>query len=195
MSYSDPPDLKLTTDSEGVISIPRASFPSHISANVDRSNGTAVVSVNDRGTQRWAYIESLDLNMAYWRGNHDSADITITADAPLCFDQLGPSSIDPEPEALVTTAEVTFHFPNTPGHHYDVVYTIDGGEPITVSLTPLPSRKDTTMTAVLTLPRGRIVWWIIDHDVPATCPVAQSSIYSFDHAAGFALTRHRSVHH
>jgi hypothetical protein len=195
MSYDDPPDVNLTTDAGGVVSLPRATFPSHISANVDRSNGTAVVKINDQGTLRWAYIESLDLNMAYWRGNHDVADVTVFADAPVCLDHLGPSSVSPEPEALVTTADVTFQFPNTLGDHYDLHYAVDGGDPVTVPVAALTGRKSPTMTVVLTLPPGRVVWWITDHGEPARCPSIESSIYSFDHPAGFSLPRRRAVHH
>jgi hypothetical protein len=194
MSYSDPPDLKVTTDADGVVSLPHTAFPSHITAEIDRSNGTAMVKIDDGGTTRWAYIESLDLNMAFWRGNHDAADFTIMADAPVCFDLLGPSQFAPAAEALVTTADVTFQFPNTGGHHYDLHYAVDGGEPVTISLDPLPRSKP-NMTATLTLPPGRIVWWFIDHDAPLSCPAIQSSIYSFDHAGGMPLLRHRSVHH
>jgi hypothetical protein len=195
MSYSDPPTLTLTSDADGVVSLPRTAFPGHITAFVDRSNGTAIAKINDGGTVRWAYIESLELNMEYWRGNRDVANVTVTADAIPCFDELGPSLVAPLPEALVTTADVTFQFPNTPAHHYDLHWAVDGGDPVTVTVPPLFGLRNTTMTAVVTLPRGRIVWWFTDHDVPVSCPVSHSSIYSFDHDAGLVLSRRRSVHH
>ena len=195
MSYSDPPTLTLTSDADGVVTLARTSFPSHISANVDRSNGTAVLKINDGAIQRWAYVESLDLNMAYWRGDHDATDLTLTADAPVCFDQLGPSLVLPLPEASVTTADVTFQFPNTPGNHYDLLWAVDGRDPVTVTIPPLPGKKNTAITTVLTLPPGRIVWWFVDHDAPLTCPLIHSAIYSFDHDAGESLPRRRAVHH
>jgi hypothetical protein len=194
MSYRDPASLTVTTDANGVVSIPRTAFPSHITAEIDGANGTAIVKINDGGTVRWAYIESLALNMAFWRGNHDAADLTVMAGAPVCFDSLGPAQVAPDIEALVTTADVTFQFPNTAGDHFQIHYAVDGGDPVTVSVTPQPKNKP-TLTTTLTLPRGRIVWWFTDQDPPLSCPTIQSTIYAFDHAAGAPLVRRRSVRH
>ncbi|HEY2322014.1 MAG TPA: hypothetical protein VGJ82_04035 [Thermoanaerobaculia bacterium] len=194
MSYGDPPDVTLTTDANGVASIPRTAFPSHISALVDRTNGTAIAKIDDGGTGRWAYIESLELNMAYWRGNHDAADLTVMADAPVCSDSVGASAVVPSPEAVVGTPDVAFQFPNTSGHHYDLHWAVDGGDPVTIAMTPVIG-KNTTIKTVLTLPRGRIVWWYTDRDPPLSCPGIQSGIFGFDHTAGALLSRRRSVHH
>jgi hypothetical protein len=116
------------------------------------------------------------------------------AGAPVCFDSLGPAQVAPDIEALVTTADVTFQFPNTAADHFQIHYAVDGGDPVTVSVTPQPKSKP-TLTTTLTLPRGRIVWWFTDQDPPLSCPIIQSTIYAFDHAAGAPLVRRRSVRH
>ena len=177
MLFDNTADLSLKTDANGVVVLPRKAFPDHITCFIDATNGTSIMRIEDGSTTRWAFLESLDFNMEYWRGHTDVADYTVTADAPLCNDQLGPSSIQPEPEALVTTRDVQFQFPSTSGHHYDLFYAIDGGEPVSVALTG----TRLGVKATLSLPPGHVVWWFIDNDPPLACPPQHSSVYAFDH--------------
>lgn len=118
--------------------------------------------------------------MAYWRGNRDVAEYTIMADAPLCNDSIGPSSFSPLPEALVTTSDVDFQFQAVNGHHYELQYAVDGGDPVSVTM---PLAQKSFVKATLAIPTGRVAWWFIDHDSPVGCREIHSSIYGFDHVA------------
>lgn len=178
MIFDAPADLTAKTDANGVVTLPRSVFPDQIVSEINDENGTSIVRIDDGSTRRWAFLESLDFNLAYWRGQKEVADYTVTADAPPCVDRNGPSTIQPLPEAVVTTTVVPFQFAATTGHHYDLHYAVDGGEDVTVSM-PLPIRS--TVKAAVAIPGGRVVWWFIDNDPPVACPPPHSSIYAFDH--------------
>jgi len=181
MLFDKTADLTLQSDGAGVIVLSRNAFAEPIISHIDAQNGTSILRISDGGTTRWAFLESLEFNMAYWRGNTDLADYTVMADAPVCFDSLGPSSILPLPEALVTTPDVAFQFAATGGHHYELQYAVNGGAPMSAEL-PLPVKSQ--VKATLAVPPGRVVWWFIDHDPPAGCPEKHSSVYAFDHDLG-----------
>lgn len=178
--YSEPPDFTLVTDSDGWITVPRNVFSDdEITAFVDRANGTAIVEIQDGPVRRSAFLESLQFNLAYWRGHRDVAEYTIMADRPLCNDALGPAAVTPRPDALVTSADVTFEFPVKTGQRYEFHYAVDGGPAAQLEIGPF-TRSPARITIPVSL--GRINWWFIDRDT-APCPPGRSSIYGFDHEA------------
>jgi hypothetical protein len=179
MVFDAEPDFELRTDGEGVFVLPRNPFTDdQIVAAVDRANGVAIVEILDGETLRWAYLESLGFNLAYWRGETEEATHEVMADAPLCSDRLGPSAVLPHPEEAVTTTEVRFEFPVERNKPYELYYAVNGGSPVRVDV-PRTSRPTTSMT--LTLPPGRIVWWFVDPNPPVSCFPQRSSNYAFDH--------------
>ncbi|HVS33522.1 MAG TPA: hypothetical protein VMS98_18955 [Thermoanaerobaculia bacterium] len=190
MVFDATPDLELTTDAEGVIEVGRNPFAEgDVVAFVDRANGVAIVEILDGETRRWAYLDSLEFNLAYWRGNTAIAEYEVMADAPVCNDDLGPSAVTPSPEAVVTTREVLFHFPAARGREYVLFIGIDGELPHRVEV---PAEDRTTRTLKRALPPGRVVWWFEDEKVAAPCPARHSSIYAFDHESE-AMPRRRSI--
>lgn len=187
MAFRSTPDIDVTTDGDGAVVLDRNLFGDDpLVAEVDQKNGVAIVEIADGSTTRWAYLDSLFFNMAYWRGETDQAEYQIVADAPLCLDSVG-SPAKPAPEAAVTTPEVTFQFPVQAGHTYDLFYTIEGGAPQDV--------KTTSGSVKLTLPHSRIVWWYVDRSPVGNCLPKYSSVYGFDHLAGSLPTRRRAANH
>ena len=147
----------------------------HITAFVDRTNGVAIVEIEDSFPPKFAFLDSLQFHVAYHTGSREVADYTVTANAPLCNDSLGPSSALPHPEALVTSPAITFEFPVTPNRPYQLFYAVNGGDPIARnvgSFTSSPAR------VTLTLPPGRINWWTSFN--PPNCQAQQSSIFAFE---------------
>lgn len=187
MIFRKTPDIELTTDGDGAIVLDRKLFGNGPLVDaVDQKNGVDIVEIADGNTTRWAYLDSLLFNMAYWRGETDQAEFQIVADAPLCLDSVGTPS-KPEPEAAVTTPDVTFQFNVQAGHTYDLFYTVEGGTPQSV--------RTTRGSVTLTLPQGRIVWWFVDLNPVGNCLPKHSTTYGFDHLAGSPPTRHRAANH
>lgn len=113
----------------------------------------------DGDTRRWAYLESLQFNLAYWSGHTELADYDVTADPALCHDRLGPA-VEPLPEALVTTREVRLRFTVDVDVAYKLYWTVNGGPPTEVFV---PARANGGRAeGTLPLPAGRIVWWFVD---------------------------------
>ena len=189
MRYSEPPAFTLRTDAEGGVVVPRNVISDgDITAFVERTNGTAIVEVLDGPLVRWAFLQSLEFNLAYWRGNREFAEYTVMTDTPLCSDSLGPSGVTPHPEALVTSPNVTFQLPVTANRSYDFFYAVDGGAPVRITVGPF-SRSPGIIT--LPIPAGRINWWFVDPN-RSPCPPGRSSIYGFDHVQS-PSGRRRSV--
>ena len=186
MRYPGTPSFTLTTDAQGWVTVPRNIISDEpITAFVDRTNGTAIIEISDGGYRRWAYLESLQFNLAYHLGKRDYAEYTVMADAPHCHDALG-GGLSPRPEALVMSPDVTFRIAITRDHRYDFYYAVDGGDPMRVEV---GSFIDSPASFTLSLPPGRINWWFVDTST-APCPPARSSIYAFDH---MPVARSRAV--
>jgi hypothetical protein len=179
MTFDDREDFTLTTDGNGSVVLPRNVF-SDGAIDRDPLNGVAIVEISDGSARRWAFLDSLQFNLAYWRGARDVAEHTIVADAPKCHDEIGPIEVKPAPEARVTTPEVRFEFPQ---RGYDLYYAIDGAAPVRVNVSGPTS---------LLLPPGHIVWWLVDASANGPCAAARSSIYAFDHDSA-APRRRRAV--
>jgi hypothetical protein len=184
MVFDNIADFDMTTSNDGVIVFDRNPFSDNgIFVAVDRVNTVAIAEITDGGTTRWAFLDALLFNMAYWRGSIAVADYTIMADAPQCFDSAGgPAS--PAPEAVVSTADVTFSFPVISGHRYELNYMVDGSVRRVITTT--------SGSVKLTLPLGRIVWWTVDLDsAVGNCLPKYSPVYGFDHTAGTPAVRRR----
>lgn len=190
MLFDGIPDFVFTTDSEGAILLPRNPFTDdEITAFVDRMNGMAIAEIMDGATRRWAFLESLQFNLAYWRGETELAEYDVVADAPICRDALGPSQVVPLPEAHVTTRDVQFQLPLSGTRSIELYYAVEGGDPVRVDV-PLSRVQPTRAT--LFLPAGRIVWWFVDPGTTPGCPPQRSSVYAFDHDVE-RLPRRRAV--
>jgi hypothetical protein len=174
-------DVTLTTNADGEVTLGRNPISSRdIIARVDQANGTAIVEIEDGTRQRWAFLESLDFNLAYWRGETEEAHYEVIADQDVCYDQLGPGAIYPQPEAVVTSRQVTFEIYGTFSHTYDLYYSIDGGATQSVAVPTVPANSPRARVTV-PLPSGRVVWWFEDRSAGVGCPPQHSSIYAFDH--------------
>ena len=180
MVFNNTPAQTLTTDSEGRILVGKNPFADgRIYAFVEKANGICILRIQDGATRRWAYLDSLQFNLAYWRGQTQLADIEVMAGAPMCRDALGPGNIGPAPEALVTTPVVHFRIPVTREIPYDLYYSANGAPPVKIAV---PARAATeTADIPLTPPAGRIVWWFIEGISSPPCPPQHSSVYAFDH--------------
>jgi hypothetical protein len=190
--YNETPSLTLTTDANGSMTLGRNPIAAQdLISRVDQTNGVAIVEIDDAGTRRWAFLDSLEFNLAYWRGETEEAHYELIADAEPCIDLLGPSAVLPYPEALVTTPGVTFEIPAQGLHEYHLFYTLDGGPAQTVKMPrPVLGKSKTT----LPLPPGHVVWWFVDETTTAGCVPQHSSIYAFDHTPA-AKPRGRAVRH
>jgi hypothetical protein len=178
MRFKEPPDFTFVTDSQGWVSVPRNVFSDDaITAFVDRTNGTAIVEIQDGPIRRSAFLESLQFNLAFWRGNRELAEYTVMADRPICNDSLGPGGVSPHPDALVNTTEVTFEIPVKTNQRYELYYAVDGGAPVPLEVGPFTSSPG---RVTLSIPHGRVNWWFTDPNT-APCPPQRSSIYGFDH--------------
>jgi hypothetical protein len=180
MVFNNTPAQTLTTDGEGRILVGKNPFADgRIYAFVEKANGICILRIQDGAIRRWAYLDSLQFNLAYWRGQTQLADIDVMAGAPLCHDALGPGAITPPPEALVTTPEVHFTFHVDLAMPYELWYAANGAAPVKVDV---PARGTSgTADIPLTLPAGRIVWWFVEGRANPPCPPQHSSIYAFDH--------------
>lgn len=188
--YGATPSSTFTTDASGEVLLGRNPIsPRPIMARVDQSNGTAIVVIDDGPIRRFAFLESLEFNLAYWRGQTEEAHYDVVADPDLCHDQLGPGSVFPPPEALATSKRVTFDVFVNPARAYDLYYSVDGAPVITVELPPTTTSRS---AVTLDLPPGRVVWWFTERSGIGICPPQHSSIYAFDH---IPLERQRPVRH
>jgi hypothetical protein len=170
----------LTTDSQGRIEVGRNPFSDGpIFALVDKANGDVILQIEDGAIRRWAYLESLQFNLAYWSGHTDLADYDILVNDQYCSDHLGPSNVEPLPEAAVTTSDVLVHFSATPGTKYELWWATNGAAPakLDVPIIDSGSRAEVRFRP----PAGRIVWWFVEASSTPPCPQRHSSIYAFDH--------------
>jgi len=180
MVFNNTPAQTLTTDNEGRILVGKNPFTDgRVFAYVEKANGVCILKIQDGATLRWAYLESLQLNLAYWRGQTQLADVDVVAGTTSCRDQLGPGTIKPDPEALITTPEVHLTFRNDIGMPYELWYTVNGGTPVKIDI-PARGTKG-TVDVPLVLPSGRIVWWFNEGRDNPPCPAMRSAVYAFDH--------------
>ncbi|HUO84442.1 MAG TPA: CARDB domain-containing protein [Thermoanaerobaculia bacterium] len=175
-------DFTLQTDEEGVIVLPRNPFSDEdLTMWVDRNNALAVLELIDGDTRRWAFLEARHLNMAYWRGETETARVDLLIDPPICRSGLGSHIVGPGHEALVTTSVVTFSWPMTAGHDYELWWSVDNGPPRSAKIDALFRNRTASVTQLLN--RGkRVAWWYVDlaPGRDPLCPPDRSSTYFFD---------------
>jgi hypothetical protein len=181
-TYDNTPDLERTADADGWIELPRNPFADgplvhgRESGSGYGSNVTAIVRVNAGGTDLWGYLESLDLNLAYWEGETELAEFELVVGGPICSIARYPLPQSPALESVYTDPDVRFGW-NEPTRAVErqLWISVDGGTP--TLLATLSGIEDEVIRRV---PRGRVAWWVV-----ATygdgCPVARSATWYFDH--------------
>jgi hypothetical protein len=198
-TYDDRPDIERTTDGDGWIELPRnpfsdgpvvhgteAGFNEGIGSNV-----TAILEVSRDDSTHWAFLESLDFNLAYWRGERELAEYTLVAGAPLCFPATHARPRFPYPDSVTNeivdrgrTVQFVWENAFQEAESHSLWISVDGRAP--KRLTTLPP-ESTSVT--LDVPGGRIGWWIV---TKYACGFRQSPILFFDHNVQ-KLPRRRSV--
>src|SRR6185295_641173 len=126
---------QMTTDSAGRLLLGQNPFADgRIFAFVEKANGIVVLEIDDGAVyHKWAFVDSLQFNLAYWRGHKDLADYDVQVAAPLCFDHLGGTRL-PVTGSIVSTPEVTFDLTMTVGHPYELWYAVDGGDAVKIEI-------------------------------------------------------------
>ncbi|GEM_PF-1255405 len=72
--FSDPPSLTFTTDANGVVNVGRCPFsPGTIAHTYGLSQGDIIVRVEQDGRTGFGFLNAMDFNIEYWRGNTASA--------------------------------------------------------------------------------------------------------------------------
>lgn len=191
MTYDDAHSTQMTTDAQGRIDVGHNPFADgRIFAFVEKANGVVVVRVDDGTARRWAYLNSLEFNMAYWAGQTDVANMDVTTDPPRCRDSLEANAFSPHSEEAVSTRDVTFTFSADQWIEYDLFWTVDGSAPTKVDV---PASSTGRASVTLTLPPGHIVWWWVQQESSdPPCPLVHSSIYAFDHLS--EMPKRRAAH-
>jgi hypothetical protein len=179
LTFDAAPYATLKSDPNGEIVLERNPFSDvPIIARVDQFNGVDILEIDDAGKRRWAYLDSLSFNLAYWSGQTEEATHVVMADAPLCFDLLGPAAVTPAPEELVTTHDVKFTLSADGLRPFDLFFSVDGAAPSSVPVKVVRAKASVT----LSVPDGRIVWWFVERDPAVGCAGQHSSLYAFDHS-------------
>jgi hypothetical protein len=189
-TYDDVPDLEVTSDADGWIELPRNPFSSGPVVHGEEwgfgpgSNVTAIVEVESGGAVSWGFLESLDFNLAWWRGEREVAEHEVVVGAPLCSSATFPFLTTPLPEGRVTSRNVTFGWDGvTTPLRWELWLAVNGGTP-----RKLLERPGSERFVTAGVPPGRIAWWITA-TYDERCPAARSSTYFFDHDVGPAHRR------
>ncbi len=195
LRFDSTPDLELQTDEDGAVLVGRNPFSTDgIFAYVNRVNIVAIVEILDGSDRHWGYLESLQFNLAYWRGETELAEHTLLVDAPVCYDGLGRSTTQPRPEEFVKTHDITFQWPWREGHKYEFWYSVDGERPKRIVLDHPEVLYHYRVIHTMSFRGKRISWWYVDHDPVSGCPPVHSSVYGFElDPSAWALERVRPV--
>jgi hypothetical protein len=78
--YDNIPDITLTTDNLGEVSLGRCPFDDDevVDHGYGYSNGVVIVRIEAFGQVFYRFLEVMDFNMQYWSGNTVSANYTIS---------------------------------------------------------------------------------------------------------------------
>lgn len=72
--FSDPPSLTFATDANGVVNVGRCPFsPGTIAHTYGLSQGDVIVRVEQGGKTGFGFLNAMDFNVEFWRGNTASA--------------------------------------------------------------------------------------------------------------------------
>ncbi|MBV8520137.1 MAG: hypothetical protein JO197_22275 [Acidobacteria bacterium] len=149
--YDNNADLTVQTDANGAALVGRNPF-SHgaIVHTNDFSNVTAIMRAGDQ----YGFLESLDFNLAWWRGEQELANHTVVVGGPNCAVSLQPFVTSPNHESIVATNRVTLTWSRStmPGTTYTLFVSEDDQKPRVAGTTTA-----TTFTATL---GGDVQWWV-----------------------------------
>lgn len=176
------PDLELETDAEGSVLLPRNPFSDQeLVLEPERNNTLAIVEVVDGSDSHWGYLELRELNLAYWRGETEHANLDLVVDAPVCPNPgLGPDDITPSHSALAESCQVTVEWPTLGERRFELWYSVEGGRPKRRVVEAAPS--DERASETLQLRGDHVAWWLVydDSRAAAQCPALRTTIYFFD---------------
>jgi len=155
--YDSKADLVLRTGSDGTVMVGRNPFSNGpVKLELDESNVVAIVEVSGGNDRHWGYLESLEFNLAYWKGHTDLAEHDLVVGAPICSPSVRPYPDSPHVEALVSGREVTFSWTDRRNaDRYELWIAVDGGEPRRVA-----ERSKGQKNVSLDVPGGRVAWWV-----------------------------------
>jgi hypothetical protein len=174
--FDDVPDLKLRTDGNGRALVGRCPFSAdgRIAHRYGVSNATAIVRVASAGRVAYGFLESLDFNLAYWRGESELAEHELVVGiAPVCF-RNAPVLGGPLPGSFAVSPVVLSWAPVPGATSYDVRATEAGGAPRLLATT-----ASTSLMATLS---GAVRWWV-EARLPPPCAAIRSGISFFDAGA------------
>ena len=75
--FDDVPDMSLRTDASGQVLLGPCPFDADGNLSPWEANGVIIVRVEQGGRVGYAFVESTQLNMEYWRGHTDFADYDL----------------------------------------------------------------------------------------------------------------------
>ncbi len=181
MVFDGTPDIVVRTDARGYVDLGHNPFSDgQIFQLAAGANAVAIVQVDDGTASHWGYLEVWRFNLAAWQGHTGTAKLDLEVDAPICFCGIGPDQVAPRFEALATDPDVTFSWPGSKRHDYELWIAADGGMPY-LAATAAGESYDTLSVRVPV--RGhRIAWWILDWNPSseAGCPPTRSVTFTFD---------------
>lgn len=192
-TYDAVADIETVSDAEGWIELPRNPFAEgpvvhgRESGFGFGSNVTAILRVEAGDELSWGYLESLDLNLAYWRGETELAEHEVLVGGPICSIARYPLPSNPGLESRMTRPGVFFSWSEpTPARSREVWVSVNGARPHLVATL---TGDETSVTRYI--PPGRIAWWV-RADYGDGCPEARSATWFFDHESP-SLQRRRGA--
>ncbi|MCM2315507.1 MAG: hypothetical protein NDJ92_10195, partial [Thermoanaerobaculia bacterium] len=173
------PDAEFVADAQGGIDVGRNPFSDGpLVIYVDQANVVAILEIDDAGTRRHGYLESRSLNLAYWRGETESAEHVVIVDPPPCAVGIGPDKVEPRHEAVVSGPYVQFTWPAEANRVYEVWVSVDGAR--AVSVHRMTSARDQIAKTRQSVSGRRVAWWLTEGAPGSGCPPRRSAIYYFD---------------
>ena len=145
---------------------------------VDEINVVAILEIDGGGSLRYGFLESRDFNLAYWRGETESAEHEVVVDAPACPAGIGPNLVEPTHESFVAGPIVQFTWPAEALRKYELWVSVDGSAATRAHSMTAP-RNQIAKTKTYIGGR-RVAWWVTEETPGSGCPAKRSSIYFFD---------------
>jgi hypothetical protein len=171
--FDDVPDAKLRTDSSGQVLVGRCPFSAdgRVVHTYGLSNAAAIVRVSDASGVAYGFLESLDFNLAYWRGETAFADHELALGSPPCF-RNAPALLSPLFESDVPSP-ATLSWRSVPGSSgYEVWASENGGPALRLA------SVDASITRYAAALSGHVAWWVVAA-VPG-CASVRSGLGFFD---------------
>jgi hypothetical protein len=152
--YDNAPDLVLQTDANGQVLVGRNPFATNgpVMNYWRGSNVVAIVRVATSARVLYGFLEAREFNLAYWRGQTDFADYTLSVGVPLCraldVPVLQSPAYDAQQSPLVTLAWSAVPDASS----YTLWASSNGERPRVVA--------STTSTSTTVYLPGRVYWWV-----------------------------------